>query len=568
MNLRGHKTGIYAFWAAIACWMCNTTLYGGNVFSGDILVNEIMAQPENNTGLPQKQYVEILNTTESLVSLSNWSINNGTILDGFITAKGYALLCAMQDTGAFRGYGKVIGVLNWSALQPEGYVVLRSNDKILIDSLPYNKETYRDTIKQKGGWSLELTAPGYEGDCPKYLYWSAAADNLGGTPGKQNKTGFPEVTASAEYTMLNDTIWEINFKGPLASGIIENTANYRFDNGISITKAVATDANAGKVQIYLNSGLQKNKIYTLIIPQLDGCAGFVHKADTFEIVLTDLPQEGELVINEILSHPNAGGVQFVEIYNNSQKIFKVRDLVWVQADIVSGIEQQVLEMGNINSYILPNDFLVFTTDRGLLQSHYPAAVTDRCIDVSLPLLSEEKDHIQLRNSENKLIDAVLYSASWHSPLLVNTQGISLERSSYSGLSQDSKNWHSAAKDAGFATPGFQNSADSYNLESGVQVTPEIFSPDGDGIDDELRITYSFDEPGSMVNLYILQTDGRTVIKLADELAVPREGVFVWNGQDENGEKMPVNIYFIILERNTLDGKKILYKHKCGLASKL
>lgn len=37
MNLRGHKTGIYAFWAAIVLLVCvNTTLYGGNVF-GDIL---------------------------------------------------------------------------------------------------------------------------------------------------------------------------------------------------------------------------------------------------------------------------------------------------------------------------------------------------------------------------------------------------------------------------------------------------------------------------------------------------------------------------------------------------
>ena len=191
-----------------------------------------------------------------------------------------------------------------------------------------------------------------------------------------------------------------------------------------------------------------------------------------------------------------------------------------------------------------------------------------CTDVNLPAFDTKEDIIVLKNSKNETIDKLHYYEDWHFPLLSSKQGVSLERTSFSALTQNKRNWHSAAKDAGLATPGFLNSEDSYSFEGKVQIIPEIFSPDGDGIDDVATITYSFDEPGSVVNVYLFNADGRLANYLAKEITIPKEGYFTWNGDDEDGNKKDVGIYFLVFERKLPDGEKIIYKRRCVLAVKL
>ncbi len=533
---------------------------------GDIIVNEIMVKPPA-VGLPAKQYVELINTTSNYINIKDWTINYRVLDEGIVAPFGYIILCSEQDTSAFKTLGNTAGVRNWPYLTYNGAVTIRTDENEEMDFLPYTEDTYQDAVKKLGGWSMELDSQRYSGNCPKDLFWSASNNLLGGTPGTANSKGYSIRYINATDTLVNNTTLEIDFHRPMNKDEIENTANYIFDNGIVVQFAESLDAYTTKAKVTLATPLQPNIVYTFIIKQFAGCIGNIHAPDTFEIAITEIPKAGELIINEILFHPNADGEQFVELYNNTNKLFKIKDLIIAQADAISGIENQLLNLAGNRGYIFPNDYVVFSRNKNTIKSQYNKTVISKCVNAALPAFDTKEDIVILKNAENAEIDKLHYNENWHSPLLATKQGISLERTGFATYTQNKRNWHSAAQSV-FATPGYLNSEDTYEFQNAVHIVPEVFSPDGDGVDDEAIITYAFEEAGSVVNVYIYNADGRLANHLVNDIAVSKEGFFTWNGDDENGNKKDVGIYFLVFERKKPDGTKIIYKHKCVLAAKL
>ena len=93
----------------------------------------------------------------------------------------------------------------------------------------------------------------------------------------------------------------------------------------------------------------------------------------------------------------------------------------------------------------------------------------------------------------------------------------MERIDPDGISQDEKNWHSAASTAGFGTPSYKNS--QYKLlqkiNATITITPKIFSPDNDGRDDIASIQYKVTEPGFMANITIYDSYGNPAGRCPD-----------------------------------------------------
>ena len=52
------------------CLHISTCLYAQS--PSDILINEIMANPKGLVSLPETEYVELYNTTEQAISLTDW----------------------------------------------------------------------------------------------------------------------------------------------------------------------------------------------------------------------------------------------------------------------------------------------------------------------------------------------------------------------------------------------------------------------------------------------------------------------------------------------------------------
>ncbi len=97
------------------------------------------------------------------------------------------------------------------------------------------------------------------------------------------------------------------------------------------------------------------------------------------------------------------------------------------------------------------------------------------------------------------------------------------------------------------------------LEEPFTLTPEIFSPDNDGYDDFLQITYHFEKSGYMLNLQIFDSKGRFVKQLVKNELLGTDGYFTWDGTTEAKEKAQIGIY--ILNFEVFDMNKNLKKYK-------
>ena len=109
----------------------------------------------------------------------------------------------------------------------------------------------------------------------------------------------------------------------------------------------------------------------------------------------------------------------------------------------------------------------------------------------------------------------------HYDLLVETQGVSLERISSENPSTDKNNWHSASFDVNYGTPGYKNSMTTDVIEiddnNEINIVPEIFSPDNDGFDDICNIYYDLNENGYTINIKIFNSKGRLVNNLLNSI---------------------------------------------------
>jgi hypothetical protein len=171
-------------------------------------------------------------------------------------------------------------------------------------------------------------------------------------------------------------------------------------------------------------------------------------------------------------------------------------------------------------------------------------------------MPNDKGTIVLLDGEGKEMDALTYEASWHFPLLTNTEGVSLERI-HPDKPNEADNWMSAAQSAGYGTPGKPNSQHNASRpqKENITVSAPVFSPDQDGVEDLLWIHYQFPEGGYVMNIQIFDVAGRRVRMLQRNSIGGVSGSFRWDGLDEQQQPLPMGHYLIVTEAFNLQGKK-------------
>ncbi len=79
------------------------------------------------------------------------------------------------------------------------------------------------------------------------------------------------------------------------------------------------------------------------------------------------------------------------------------------------------------------------------------------------------------------------------------------------------------------------------------LSPRIFTPDNDGINDRLQIDYRLPESGGQLTLSIFNTRGKLLYHICkNELCSIENGTFYWDGI-VNGKKIPSGMYIVYLE---------------------
>jgi hypothetical protein len=549
-------------------------------FSQSVVINEIMVDPEPVVGLPPYEYIELFNRSNDTVNLENWSLKVGkyqrVIPACNILPHGYIVLTSTQAVDYLSKYGSVVGITSFPALTNTGNTIIISNaNGNIISVVSYTDEWYKDDKKSNGGWSLEQIDP--DNICGGIDNWTASISELGGTPCSQNsvfKTNKDTIPPFIERAIILDSSKiQIFFNEPVDTNTI-NINCFVIDNSLSsVSSFYVANVNHSSVILLLSTPLISNKIYNIELNcDITDCAGnkILKSIVSFAYPEKILPKD--IIINEILSNPNSDGEKYVEIYNKSNKILDLSDLLISSFDsVVNSITSQQY-VYNSSFLIFPKEYYVLTENPEKVKSQYKILNNKAFIKMSaMPTMDISSGIIMLLDKSFNVIDKLIYSDDMHYPLLTSTKGVSLERINPYRETQDKNNWHSASETSGYGTPGYINSQYSDNIlaiPERIKLVPEIFSPDNDGYNDFLNIYYSFEHAGYTLNVKIYDSNSQLVRTLLNNTLMSQNGVFIWDGLDDNKNKAPIGIYIIIFEAFDIKGNVEKFRKVCVLAGKL
>jgi hypothetical protein len=545
----------------------------------DILIHEIFPDPDPVVGLPNAEFIELYNRSQNPISLQGWSISDGGTPAVFpnvvIPADSFLIICATSNVAAYQAFGKTTGLTDFPSLNQEGdRLTLRNRHGQLVHQVHYSSEWYGNVLKSNGGWALEMVDA--TNPCSGKENWKASGSNSGGTPGAVNAVKGLSADAKPPrllraYAAGNKELVLV-FDEFLDSSSILNTANYSVDNGVNNSvSAMPQGPDYFSVKLNFADSFVTGLTYTVTVNGIKDCSGnMVGVNNTAVFGLPQIPGSGELLINEILFNPRSGGVDFVEIYNRSSKVIDLKNFRLANADEQDQLDQ-VEEITAVSWLIFPGQYIVLTTDAGKVESEYSASRTENFIEISgFPSFNDDEGRVVLVNTIGDRYDQFNYSEEMHFALIDDAEGVSLERIDFNRPTADATNWHSAAASVNYATPGYRN---SQYMQTGagneeVQLSPGTFSPDLDGVDDIINISYRFSEPGYVLNATIFDAQGRQVKRLLSNELLGVEGIYSWDGINDKNEKALIGIYVIYFEVFNLKGEVKAYKKSCVLAGKL
>lgn len=547
----------------------------GTPSNRSVVINEIFADPSPPVGLPPGEYIELYNPSNSYFDLSNWTISDGsttaTLPNYVLVPGGYVVIADDNFTYDFSIYPNTIFVTTLPSLNNSAdQIVLKDNSSQLIDSVSYSDSWYRSDIKKAGGYSLEQINPKLP--CSGSSNWIGSMDNVnGGTPGQQNSVYDinPDTKAPGVVSSNVNSTLEIQLSlSETLDSLTVNLSDFSMDYSIIIS-SIQLDFDLNNITINLSTPIDTGVIYHLSINGISDCSGNMMNTST-EVILPDIPVAGDIIINEVLYDPYTGGEDFVEVYNNSDKTL---DLISFKlANFYNGSIDNYKDVAD-HFLIKPDQFAVLTTDSNAIKNDYLNARTGKFVQcATLPSYPNDSGTVFLilPDIDSTICDHFSYSSNMQFGLLNNTKGISLERISYDRPTNDNTNWHSAAESAGWATPGFKNSQYSNGVNSSGQITldSEIFSPDNDGYQDVLTISYNMNTPGYVGNITIFDVNGRIVRNLMQNELLGSSGSISWDGLNDNSEKVRIGNYIIYFEFFNLEGLVNGIKKTCVVASKI
>jgi len=546
----------------------------------DIVINEIMADPDPPIGLPNYEYLEFFNKTSLPVDINNWALNIGTssyLIPAHTIQPNSFLILAKDDAEPFFGsFGDFIGFLSFSLKNSDQTITLFNSTGQIISSVSYTDNWYGDNNKKDGGWSLEQIDP--LNPCGEENNWKASVNQNGGTPGQQNSVFAQNPDNKnpliGRITVIDTMNIQLFFNEKMDSVDLINFSNYFIDNNIGSPNSVSIFSPDYKTIILgLSSSLQKGLIYVLTIKDsVTDCVGnIIELNSSSRFAIPELPRPFDIVINEVLSNPKSDGVDFVEIYNRSEKVFDLKDLTLSSFDTIALVLEDIENISENGYLIFPREYFVLSTNSSVVKQQYFTSNPDGFIEMPyFPSYNNEVGVVVIAKKFGEIIDKFVYSEDMQFELLNSTDGVSLERLSYERPTEDKTNWHSAAEAVGFATPAYKNSQFILSDNNGaeISVSPEIFSPDNDGYDDVLNINYSFDKPGFVANITIYDSRGRLIKYLIKNELLAVSGTFSWDGITEFNEKANIGIYIIYVEIFDLEGNVKHYKKTAVLGGKL
>ncbi|MDR2814851.1 MAG: lamin tail domain-containing protein [Prevotellaceae bacterium] len=539
---------------------------------GDVVFSELMVRPYSESELVS-EYIELYNRTDRRIDLTGWTISTaartGRITFGSIEANDYALIGS--GTPEFAG---TLAVANRPTLTDAGASLLLADScGTTVAMLAYSDSWYADETKKLGGYSLEkIDLNNLE---ETVANWRASNDERGGTPGEENSVSAVNADAAPpELASLKITERELalSFSEALSDAAL-SAEYFSLDNSIGAAQSVRRDADKPTdLVLAFSQLLARNVAYTLSVKNGAVCDLAQNCRDDFTVQagFGEHPAAGDVIINETLFNPYAGGVDFVEIYNRSNKIAELEGVRIANRDAADGAIDKSYPLP---AYALfPSSYVVVTTLPDVVREQYRCPNPEAFIALDrIPSYPNDHGCVALLDSAGATLEDFYYSEKMHSAMLVGAKGVSLERINPNLLASEASSWFSAAQISGFATPTGKNSQYSERKNANtdaVSLFPEAFSPNGDGFDDILFISYAMPAEGYVASVTIFDAAGRVARTLCRNVTLAVEGRLAWDGVCNNGKVAATGIYVVYVEVFSLGGVVNRYKKTCMVGAYL
>jgi hypothetical protein len=523
-----------------------------------VVISEVMFDPAGPESTDE--FVELFNVSPTdTVRLEGWSLGDGSASDllsdaGAGTAldpRGYALVLDPDYFGSSTAYdslipeaalvlrvaGATLGSAGLSNSKPET-VTLYSPDGRVADAVSYSTGNVPGHSDER----IDLDRPGAEDN------WADSRNRLG-TPGFRNSVT-PLICNIGILRMFLRTkggssllIAVVANDGLTASGPFSLRFFLDVDLDSDLKESEALDP------IFECSGLPPGDSVECQV-ELDAdpgplCAGAKliawndgNPADDIRVLHFFIPyEEGCVRINEIMAVPLPGESEWIELVNAGPRAVDFRGWMFSDSDTMA---RRLMTEESFR--LFPGEYAVLAADPLFLSDH-PEIANFSLIPDRFPNLNNDSDRVYLYDPSGGQIDQARYGDG-HGM----RQGISLERISINGYSEDAGNWHSSLSPAG-STPGRPNSLlyDGPSEDLGFHAVPNPFSPDGDGSEDAIVMEYSLPSGNNRVRIRIYDQRGRLIRTLKNGEEEEIYGYVVWDGLDEDGHPAAIGRYIAFLE---------------------
>ncbi|MBN1388529.1 MAG: lamin tail domain-containing protein [Bacteroidales bacterium] len=522
---------------------------------GDIIISEIMIDPDPPAQLPPYEYLELYNISRFDLNIEGFKIqigdDNYIINGGYIKSGELLLLANESDISSFTCYGKVLCTEGKFYLDNScDRLVLFSSAGNVIHGIDYDVDWYKNQLKKYGGWSLEIIDPAYP--FSGQVNWSESNDRMGGTPGKINSVnGFnPDLERPLLINIFPVTGKDIHLAFSETMDVkVTEPGSWSFTGNMAGKLSLA-DPLIKSVNIELVDSMEVGTIYEIseegnITDQAGNSLIIIDKRFGLPVIT----EKNDILFNEILFDPLPGGAEFIELFNRSDKIVDLSDHFIVSYNSETSDTGKIVWLSEEHRCLMPGDYFVITTDKEALVNDYINCEPDRIYELgTLPAMPKKGGGLLLFNRSLVLIDKMIYSEDMHFSLLTVTGGVSLERIDTAKPGTDKNNWRSASAMSGYATPGTVNScgngSDDVVSNEVMTFSSRKISPDNDGWEDFLEIRLSLPGEDNILEIEIFNDMGYPVRSLAKNLTSGHSSMILWDGCDNWGYPVREGIYII------------------------
>ncbi len=530
----------------------------------DIIFNELMVRPSPGRGLPEQEYIELFNISNKVIDLADLQIRDGSsvrLLPPLVLLPGeYVILCSNSNVNVFEPFGKVAGMGVFPSLTDAGkLLILENRSSEYIHHVQYTDKWYRDNVKSRGGFSLELINP--DAICQLSENWRGSDAALGGTPGMPNSVllRVPDIQQAKVLTayVSDPRQLQITFDKLLDPSTIQGNSFATFSPSVSVAATSLSTPDLNILNITFSEDLPAGVVLEMTIQQVvQDCKGLpVMISFRPEFGLPELPETGDLRINEVLYLPDVGGSRFVELINVSEKIIDIKDIFLTNA---TGTTPEGFKI-NALYQLLPGNIVAVTEAPEYIIERYQPPSNANIVNGRVPTLPDKAGNLQVYTTilaDKVILDDLNYSDDFHFGLLSNKRGTSIERIDPLGPTSNKSNWHSAASSVRNATPGYINSQfrqQMANADQFISIADPFLSPDGDGNRDALFIQYDLPTGGFRAKVAVYDSEGRLINTIANGEIVAASGNFKWDGSSDTGTRSRMGIYIILAELTGADG---------------